>query len=120
MNTLTKEQIIKEMQNIYNNALFWFNAAELDILDGTYFPTDPTKKKIPEHVRKRGYNVKKQNFVSAKEKINHIKLNHLQLFKEIGLILNTDERKSIIKQRKEIERIINACDSYISIFEKIR
>lgn len=109
----TKE--LNKLKQLHNEAEFWFNAAELDILDGTYFQNNPMKKKMPESVRQHNQKMKQQNFYSVSDKLNNIKKDFLSVFKDIGLKTTHEERKQIMKYRKDIENMIKASHSYIEI-----
>ncbi|OYD12365.1 hypothetical protein CHR37_05275 [Bacillus velezensis] len=105
----------KNLRQLHSEALYVFRAAELDVVDGTYFPTDPTKKKIPESIRAANKIIKRQNFVRAKKKVAKLKGHYLAELKTIVNLVSFEERKELMVVRYEFEKLIKACDSYINI-----
>lgn len=107
---------ITELDQQYKDAEFWFRSAELDVVDGTYFPTDPTKTKIPDNVRVHNRRIKQSNFISAKRKITNIKNDYLNKIELIISQIEFEERKRLMTNRYKIEKMIKACNHYIEIF----
>jgi hypothetical protein len=106
---------MKQLKQLHKEAEFWFNAAELDIVNGSYFPVDPTKKKSNPRIDKHNKGIKQQNFYSAKSKLNQFKSEYLKIMKEIGKTATLDEKREIVKGRIAIEKMIKNCDSYIDV-----
>jgi membrane-anchored protein YejM (alkaline phosphatase superfamily) len=106
---------MEQLKQLHKDAEFWFNVAELDIVDGNYFPVDPMKKKTSDTVRNRNKKVKQQNFFSAKEKLIQYKNEYLKIMKEIAKTTSLDEKREIVKGRIAIEKMIKNCDSFIEI-----
>lgn len=116
ISTIEIEGVKSQLNQLYKDAEYWFTAAELDILDGTYFSTDPTKEKIPHKIRTHNKQVKRDNFISAKDKITKIKNEYLSTLKLIILEINFEERKRLMSVRYKIEKMIKSCDHYVEIF----
>ncbi|MCX2851358.1 hypothetical protein OQ471_04990 [Bacillus sp. KeR2] len=112
---VSEKGIISELEQFHKDAEFWYYHAELDVLEGSYFPVDPTKKRVPSYARKRNRIVKQKNFKDLVHTLNSLDQNLLKMFKEYGSQLNSFERKKVMIWRKDIKKMTNQSESYIRI-----